>query len=56
MACVTFTVDSVSQTGDEPVPDNFEVAELAAEHADVLIPFASIDPPAARPGSARRGG
>jgi uncharacterized protein len=41
MACVTFTVDSISQTGDEPVPDNFEVAELAAEHADVLIPFAS---------------
>ena len=40
-ACVTFTVDSISQTGDEPVPDNFEVAELAAEHADVLIPFAS---------------
>jgi uncharacterized protein len=44
MACVTFTVDSISQTGDEPVPDNFEVAELAAEHSDVLIPFASIDP------------
>ena len=44
MACVTFTVDSISQTGDEPVPDNFEVAELAAQHADVVIPFASIDP------------
>ena len=44
LACVTFTVDSVSQTGDEPVPDNFEVAELAAEQADVMIPFASIDP------------
>ena len=44
MACVTFTVDSISQTGEEPVPDNFEIAELAAEHADVLIPFASIDP------------
>ena len=44
MACVTFTVDSISQTGHEPVPDNFEVAELAAEHADVLILFASIDP------------
>jgi uncharacterized protein len=44
MACVTFTVDSISQTGDEPVPDNFEVAELAAEDADVVIPFASIDP------------
>jgi predicted TIM-barrel fold metal-dependent hydrolase len=44
MACVAFTVDSVSQTGDEPVPDNIEVAELAAEHADVIIPFASVDP------------
>ena len=44
MARATFTVDSISQTGHEPVPDNFEVAELAAEHADVLIPFASIDP------------
>jgi uncharacterized protein len=44
MACVTFTVDSISQTGEEPVPDNFEVADLAAEHADVVIPFASIDP------------
>jgi uncharacterized protein len=44
MACVTFTLDSISQTGEEPVPDNFEVADLAAEHADVVIPFASIDP------------
>jgi predicted TIM-barrel fold metal-dependent hydrolase len=44
MAAVVFGVDSVSQTGEEPVPTNEEVAELAAEHADVLIPFASIDP------------
>jgi|tagenome__1003787_1003787.scaffolds.fasta_scaffold20841466_2 predicted TIM-barrel fold metal-dependent hydrolase len=44
MAAVVFGVDSVSQTGEEPVPANEEVAELAAEHADVLIPFASIDP------------
>ncbi len=44
LACVTFTVDSISQTGEEPVPDNFEVAELATQHADVIIPFASIDP------------
>jgi predicted TIM-barrel fold metal-dependent hydrolase len=44
MACVTFIVDSISQTGEEPVPDNIEIAELAAEHADVVIPFASIDP------------
>lgn len=44
MACVTFTVDSASQTGTEPVPSSIEVAELAAEHADVIIPFASVDP------------
>jgi uncharacterized protein len=44
MACVTFPVDSISQTGEDPVPDNFEVADLAAEDADVVIPFASIDP------------
>ena len=44
MACVAFTIDSVSATGEEPVPDNIEIAELAAEHADVIIPFASVDP------------
>jgi uncharacterized protein len=44
MAAVAFGVDSVSQTGEEPVPTNEEVAELAAEHSDVIIPFGSIDP------------
>ncbi|WP_456945485.1 amidohydrolase family protein [Geodermatophilus sp. SYSU D00697] len=44
MAAVVFGVDSVSQTGEDPVPTNEEVAELAAEHSDVVIPFASIDP------------
>ncbi|MGY1841370.1 MULTISPECIES: amidohydrolase family protein [unclassified Modestobacter] len=44
MAAVVFGVDSISQSGDELVPSNEEVAELAAEHPDVLIPFASIDP------------
>ncbi|MGY1857121.1 amidohydrolase family protein [Modestobacter sp. SYSU DS0290] len=44
MACVAFGVDSISQTGDDLVPTNEEVAELAAEHSDVVIPFASIDP------------
>jgi predicted TIM-barrel fold metal-dependent hydrolase len=44
MAAVAFGVDSISRTGEEPVPSNEEVAELAAEHADVIIPFASIDP------------
>jgi len=44
MACVTFTIDNVTATGEEPVPDNVEIAELAAEHTDVVIPFASVDP------------
>ena len=44
MACVAFTIDSITRTGEEPVPDNFEIAELAAEDADVIIPFASVDP------------
>jgi uncharacterized protein len=44
MACIAFGVDSISQTGEEMVPTNEEVAELAAENSDVVIPFASIDP------------
>jgi hypothetical protein len=44
LACVAFGVDSASQTGEEMVPTNVEIAELAAEHPDVVIPFASIDP------------
>jgi len=44
MLAVVFTVDSVSQTGVGPEPTNEEIARLAAENSDVLIPFASIDP------------
>jgi predicted TIM-barrel fold metal-dependent hydrolase len=44
MAAVVFGVDGYTTSGEEPVPCNEEVAELAAENADVLIPFASIDP------------
>jgi predicted TIM-barrel fold metal-dependent hydrolase len=43
MACVIFPVDMESATGMVRVP-NEEVAEVAAQNADVLIPFASIDP------------
>ena len=43
MACVIFPVDMESTTGLVRVP-NEEVAEMAAKNADVLIPFASIDP------------
>ncbi len=44
MAAVTFTLDLVSVSGQDPSPGNEEVAELAARNADVIIPFASLDP------------
>jgi predicted TIM-barrel fold metal-dependent hydrolase len=43
IGCVIFSVDGQRVRGDKPV-SNEEVAELAAEHADVMIPFASVDP------------
>jgi uncharacterized protein len=49
MACVAFTVDKV---GDEPEVTSEEIAELAREDADAVIPFASVDP--ARPDAAER--
>ncbi|HWC78374.1 MAG TPA: amidohydrolase family protein [Pseudonocardiaceae bacterium] len=49
MACVLFTVDAQAALGHPPVP-NEEVAAGAAEHPDVLIPFASIDPARGRAG------
>ena len=43
MAAVIFHVDSEAEIGHIRIA-NEEVAEVAAEHNDVLIPFASIDP------------
>jgi len=43
MAAVVFTVDAQTAIGHSPV-SSAEVAEACAEHADVLIPFASVDP------------
>jgi uncharacterized protein len=43
IGCVVFSVDGVRARGIRGV-SNEEVAELAAEHSDVMIPFASIDP------------
>jgi predicted TIM-barrel fold metal-dependent hydrolase len=43
MAAVIFAVDSEAEMGIRRI-GNEEVAELAAEHNDVLIPFASIAP------------
>ena len=49
MMAVVFTVDSESFTGQTRVP-NEEIAEVARENSDVLIPFASIDPHKGRRG------
>ncbi len=56
MACVAFTVDATSATGEPPAVSNEEIAALAKEHADVVIPFASVDPHAGKAavGAARR--
>jgi hypothetical protein len=43
IAFCLFTVDCESALGAKRV-SNYEIAELAAKHADVVIPFASIDP------------
>jgi predicted TIM-barrel fold metal-dependent hydrolase len=43
MAAVVFTVDATTATG-HPALSSEEIAEAAAEHADVLIPFGSVDP------------
>lgn len=43
MAAVVFTVDAEAATG-QPLLSNEEIAEAAAAHPDVLIPFGSIDP------------
>jgi uncharacterized protein len=51
IAAVVFTVDAEAATGHPPV-SNEEVAASCAEHADVLIPFASIDPARGKAGVA----
>jgi predicted TIM-barrel fold metal-dependent hydrolase len=43
MVAVVFTVDAETATG-HPALSSEEIAEAAAEHADVLIPFGSVDP------------
>ncbi len=44
MAAVTFTVDVAGAPNDPSRVTNEEVAERARANADVIIPFASIDP------------
>ncbi|MBX3196486.1 MAG: amidohydrolase [Microbacteriaceae bacterium] len=43
MAAVVFTVDAQTQLGHPPI-SSAGIAEQAADHADVLIPFGSVDP------------
>jgi uncharacterized protein len=50
MAAVIFTVDAESSFGGARIT-NEEIAEVAAEYNDVLIPFASIDPAKGRMGA-----
>jgi uncharacterized protein len=51
-AAVVFTVDAASATG-HPALSSEEIADLAAEQADVLVPFGSVDPHAGRAAVAR---
>jgi predicted TIM-barrel fold metal-dependent hydrolase len=55
IACVIFPVDGEHARGERPV-SNEEVAELAAENSDIMIPFASVDPARGKEGvgAARR--
>jgi predicted TIM-barrel fold metal-dependent hydrolase len=50
MAAVVFTVDIESATGHKAL-SNEQIAVAAAEHRDVLIPFASVDPAKGRAGA-----
>jgi predicted TIM-barrel fold metal-dependent hydrolase len=43
LAAVVFTVDARTALGHQPLSSE-EIAEQAATHADVLIPFGSVDP------------
>jgi predicted TIM-barrel fold metal-dependent hydrolase len=47
MAAVVFTVDAPAGTG-HPALSSEEIAEAAAGHPDVLIPFGSVDPRAGK--------
>jgi len=50
MAAVVFTVDAESATGHRAISNEW-IAATAAEHADVLIPFAGVDPAKGRAGA-----
>jgi uncharacterized protein len=52
MGAVVFSVDIESFTG-HPALSNEEIADAAAGHSDVLLPFASIDPAKGKAGARR---
>jgi uncharacterized protein len=43
IAAVVFAIDALTATGHPPL-SSAEIADAAARHADVLIPFGSVDP------------
>ncbi|MGO1410130.1 MULTISPECIES: amidohydrolase family protein [unclassified Microbacterium] len=51
MMCVAFSVDDSWLTGEENPVSNEEVIDLAAEHADAVIPFVTVDPHAGARGA-----
>lgn len=50
IGCVIFPVDAERETGFRRY-ENEEVAKIAAENADIMIPFASIDPAKGKAGA-----
>jgi uncharacterized protein len=50
IGAVVFTVDTEAFTGHQAL-SNEEIAESAAKHGDVLIPFASVDPAKGKAGA-----
>jgi predicted TIM-barrel fold metal-dependent hydrolase len=50
IGCVIFTVDAERETGFRRYA-NEEVAKIAAENSDIMIPFASIDPAKGKAGA-----
>ncbi|MBO0851930.1 MAG: amidohydrolase, partial [Pseudonocardia sp.] len=50
MAAVAFVIDSLRDV-DEHAATNEEIGELAAEHTDAIIPFASVHPARGRAGA-----
>jgi hypothetical protein len=49
MAVVAFTIDQLNAPEDPARATPEEIAERARDHADVIIPFGSVDPPPAQP-------